>query len=98
MTTYHFSAMLWEYEAPASWHFISLPMKIADEIADATEGRTNGFGSVRVLVAIGGTQWATSLFPSKQRGTYVLPVKKAVRTAEGLREGEPAEVLLTVVG
>lgn len=98
MTTYHFSAVLWEYEGSASWHFVSLPTDVADEIADEAEDRTNGFGSVRVQVTIGGTQWSTSLFPSKRSGTYVLPVKKAVRTAERLIEGEPAEVSLTVVG
>ena len=32
----------------------------------------------------GETVWRTSLFPSAEAGAYVLPVKKAVRVAEGL--------------
>ena len=49
-------------------------LDVVDEIGDLMEGRTEGFGSVPVHVALGATQWSTSLFPDKQRGTYVLPV------------------------
>jgi hypothetical protein len=56
-----------------------------------------GFGSLRVEVAIGSTTWRTSVFPDTKRGTYLLPVKKQVRAAEGLVEGSVCSVELTVV-
>jgi hypothetical protein len=56
-----------------------------------------GFGSVRVRATVGGTTWTTSVFPDSTRGAYVLPVKKAVRRAEGLDEGDPADVVLEVL-
>ena len=37
------------------------------------------------------------MFPDSTRGAYVLPVKKAVRRAEGLDEGDPADVVLEVL-
>jgi len=43
-----------------------------------------GFGSVRVNVTIGGSTWKTSLFPSKELGHYVLPIKASIRKAEAL--------------
>lgn len=92
--TFSFTATLWEHEGPAAWHFVSLPHDIADEIADGSEGRTGGFGSVRVEVTIGDSRWRTSLFPDSRRGTYVLPVKRAVRTAEALADGSHAAVHL----
>jgi hypothetical protein len=61
------------------------------------EGRTGGFGSVRVDVVVGSSQWSTSLFPDSREGTYLLPVKKAVRLAEDLDEGADVAVTLTVV-
>lgn len=94
--TFGFAEPLWEYEGPASWFFVSLPTDIADEIADLTDGRTGGFGSVRVHVRVGGSGWSTSLFPSKQNGTYVLPMKKAVRVAEGLADGDIVPIEITL--
>jgi hypothetical protein len=92
-----FTAEVWEHEAPAAWHFVSLPEGVADEI-EATYGhRAAGFGSLRVEVTIGKTRWLTSVFPDRKRGTYVLPVKKEVRVAEQLAAGKPAKVSLVVV-
>lgn len=94
---YSFSAELWEWEAQASWFFVSVPEEIADDIEELHGAHAGGFGSIRVKVAVGGSRWATSLFPDKKRGTYVLPVKKPVRVAEGLEVGDRVPVTLTVV-
>ncbi len=96
-TTYHFTAALWEWPAKAAWHFVTVPVAISDEIDARTEGFTNGFGSVRVRVRIGGSEWATSLFPDTKQQAYVLPIKKAVRVAEGLAVGADAEVHVELV-
>ena len=44
---------------------------------------------------IGQTTWQTSIFPNKD-GSYVLPVKAAVRKAETLKDGDPLTVHLEV--
>ncbi|MFC8529817.1 DUF1905 domain-containing protein [Nocardia sp. NPDC057227] len=80
-----------------SWHFLSLPEAVADEIEERYGHRTTGFGAVKVRVRVGGSSWSTSLFPDPKRGTYVLPVKKAVRAAEGLVAGSAAAVDLEVL-
>ena len=92
-----FAAEVWEHDGPASWYFISLPEAEADDIEAEFGQRAGGFGSVRVEVMIGDTQWATSLFPDNKRATYLLPVKKAVRKAEGITAGSVVTVNLTVV-
>jgi hypothetical protein len=56
-------------------------------------GQRRGFGSVKATVRLGGSEWQTSLFPSKDHGWF-LPVKKPVRVAEGLSEGDEVEVEL----
>jgi hypothetical protein len=37
---------------------------------------------LRVQVTVGGSKWTTSIFPDSVRGSYVLPIKRAVRKAE----------------
>ncbi|BBH17444.1 hypothetical protein Back2_17310 [Nocardioides baekrokdamisoli] len=97
-TVYAFEAELWRWrpEEGGSWFFVSVPFEIADEI-DETSGPKRGFGSVRVGVTVGSVTWRTSLFPSKEHKTYVLPVKAAVRKANDLAEGDLAKVRLTLV-
>lgn len=92
-----FTATVWEHAGPTSWYFLSLPEPATDDIDARFGHRAAGFGSIRVAVAIGATRWTTSIFPDTKRGTYVLPVKKAVRVAEGLTDGTDARVELEVL-
>jgi hypothetical protein len=97
---YRFTAPLWIWEASGegSWHFVTLPEDAADEIkAIADGGVRRGFGSVRVEATVPPTTWRTSIFPSKESGSYVLPVKKAVRAAAGIDDGDHVEVELTLL-
>ena len=59
------------------------------------DGR-NGFGSARVEAKIGDTCWKTSVFPHKESGGWLLPVKAAVRKAEGLAEGDAVTVTVSL--
>lgn len=92
-----FGAELWEHDGPGAWCFVSLPDDDADDVEELTRHRTRGFGSVRVEVRVGSTTWCTSLFPDSKRRTYVLPVKKAVRAAEGWDIGDRREVELRLI-
>ena len=95
--TYAFAAELWEWSAKASWFFLNVPEDDADDIEERFGRTAAGFGSIRVEVTIGATTWRTSVFPSKENGTYVLPVKKSVRVAEGLEPGGIAHVELSIL-
>lgn len=87
-----FRAALWLWEARSSRYWmVSLPPDAADDIT-ALPSEPRGFGSVKVEVTLGQTVWRTSVFPSDE--TYMLPVKRAVLTAEGVEDG--AEIELTV--
>lgn len=79
------------------WHFVTLPVDQADEIDELTMFTSRGFGSVRVEVTIGNTTWDTSLFPDAKAESYVLPIKKLVRTVERLEAGKVVEVSLELV-
>ena len=97
MVDFHAELWIWSARRDDSWTFVSLPVEASDEIRDRTAGRVRGFGSVRVRATVGGSTWLTSIFPDKASGAYVLPVKKAVRTAESLDAGDRAGVRIEVV-
>jgi hypothetical protein len=86
----------WDARDDAAWYFTSVPPELSEEIREIPRPY-RGFGSVRVRARVGGSEWATSIFPSSRDGAYVLPLKKAVRDAEGLVDGGMVAVRLEVL-
>jgi hypothetical protein len=86
--------------APAAWHFITIPLEKADVLKKifTNDGKkmSRGWGSIPVVAKVGKTEWRTSIFPAKDSGGYLLPVKLAVRTAEGLYMDGIVKVTLCV--
>lgn len=94
---------LWTPDPPAtaSWHFIRVTGAAADRLrAEALDvraaGLTRGFGSVPVAATIGQTTFRTSLFPHRESGGYLLPVRAEVRRREGIAAGETVGVALRI--
>ena len=97
MRTHTFSADLWLWTSTGSWVFLTVPPDASDAIRAMPRPPRAGFGSIRVKVTLGGSRWATSIFPESKSGCYVLPVKKAVRVAEGVDVGDAVEVTIETV-
>ncbi|MCM0620827.1 DUF1905 domain-containing protein [Nocardioides bruguierae] len=104
MTAWEFAAPVWLHvpagadaggePAPGTWAFCTLPEDVGEEVC-LLSGPRRGFGSVRVQVEVGRSAWSTSVFPGSDG--FVLPLKKAVRRAEGLEPGDLAHVRLRLV-
>lgn len=91
---YEFESTIWRWRDDGAWHFLTLPEDVSDDIEDRTPVRA-GFGSVKVEVTVGASTWRTSVFPSKELGGFILPVKKSVREAEQCGEGDTIRVRIT---
>lgn len=78
-----------------SWYFAHVPVEESAEIAALPIPR-RGFGSLRVRAQIGETTWKTSVFPNRD-GRYSLPLKREVRTREGLEDGDPVSVTIELI-
>ncbi|WP_460605494.1 DUF1905 domain-containing protein [Jatrophihabitans fulvus] len=87
-----FRAQLVEWRGPAPYWWVPLDDAACDHVRG--EDASYGWGAVPVRVRIGATEWETSLLP--RDGGYWLPLKKVVRTAEGIGDGDTVEVTLTV--
>lgn len=94
---YTFSAKIWLYPTEtAAWHFVTLPKDIGSILKSTHQANRRGFGSLPVSVTIGTTTWHTSIFPDGHSGSYLLPIKAAVRTHEELLLDDVVTVTLQV--
>lgn len=89
-----FSGPIWNWKGPAPWYFVTVPDEECLELAESSTMVSYGWGMIPVTAQIGGTGWRTSLFPKD--GRYIVPLKAAVRTAEGLEVGDMVTVRLIV--
>lgn len=96
------TGVLWRWTGGSNngtWHFLTIDGAPGEALSGTAlmrrlEGNSRGFGSLKVAARIGGTSFATSVFPNKADGGWILPVKAAVRKAEGIGEGDDIEVSL----
>jgi Domain of unknown function (DUF1905) len=101
--THTVTTKLWIWstdKAPASWHFLTIDGVAAEAIHALAlmrrleGGVKRGWGSLKVRATIGDTSFETSMFPAKDVGGWLLPVKASVRKAEGLIAGDKVEVTI----
>lgn len=90
----NFDGEIWYWRGPAPFHFVTVPDEPGEELRAVSALVSYGWGVIPVTVTIGETSWATSLIPKD--GTYVVPVKTAVREAEGLGVGDQVRVQVEV--
>lgn len=89
MSEWRLDGRVVEWRGPAPYVFVELPREASEEIREA--GRELVYwGQVPVSAVIGGTGFATALFP--REGLYLLPLRIAVRRAEGIAEGDRVTV------
>ena len=82
--------------AVAAWHFVPLPKKQGVEIKKNFGAVARGWGSHRVLATIGKTSWKTSIFWDNRSGTYLLPLKLAVRQKEMVAKGDKVKFTIVI--
>lgn len=91
---WEFVAEVWEWRGPAPFYWASVSPRAGAEIRDGAPLTSYGWGAIPVEARIGETTWETSLLPKD--GGYVLPLKAAVRRAEGIDLGDDVAVTLRV--
>lgn len=77
---------IWRWKGEGGWHFANVPPKQSAEIKERFGRTARGWGSIRVSIQIGKTEWNTSLFPHRKSKSYLFAIKADVRKAERLAE------------
>lgn len=89
-----FSAEVVEWRGPAPFYFVVAPPEEGEWLTGIMREVTYGWGMIPVAGRIGRTDFTTSLWPRK--GTWWVPLKDAVRRAEGIELGDVITVALAV--
>jgi hypothetical protein len=89
-----FSGEIWFWRGPAPYYFVTVPAELSLDLKDISGIVTYGWGMIPVRVAIGKTEWTTSLFPKEDQ--YIVPIRANVRAAENLENGDTVAVRLEV--
>ena len=74
--------------------FVTVPPDVSDDVRSRAGAPRPGFGSVWVEVTVGDSTWRTSVFPDKEFGCFVLPIKAAARRAEKVVAEDAVHVAL----
>ena len=91
----------WSTVSGARLIFLRFTGDVADQIGATAlmrrieTGRRRGWGSLKVRARIGATEFTTSIFPG-DGATWLLPVKAAVRRAEGVEEADTVTAQIDV--
>ena len=94
--SFEFSSALTEWDAKPNVFLLPVPPDVGASVRDVPTP-PRGFGAVAVVVTIGGSRWSTSIFPSSSHDGFSLPVKAAVRLAEGIELGDTITATIQLV-
>ena len=89
-----FTGEVWFWRGPSPYHFVTVPEPESEQLRATAALVTYGWGMIPVQLRVGSTRATTSLFPKD--GGYVVPLKDAVRAAEGIAVGDTVTVRLVV--
>jgi len=90
---FEFEGPVIEWRGPAPFYFLRVPEEEGADIKFAAKG-IEYWGQVPVVVRIGDTEFKTALFPKD--GSYLIPLKDAVRKAAGIELDQVLSVALNV--
>jgi hypothetical protein len=89
-----FESTIIYWRGPAPFFYAPIPPEHAGEVRRAAKVASYGWGCVPVEAAIGDVPFTTALFPKD--GSYLLPIKAAVRRKTDVTAGDRVAVDMTI--
>lgn len=94
MAQFAFDAVVIYWRGPAPFFYAPVPPAEAAQIRRASKLVSYGWGVIPVEATIDGVTFTTSLFP--KNGTYLVPLKDAVRKPIGITADDTIHIELTL--
>lgn len=87
---YSTTGEIFEWRGPAPFTFVAIDPKQSKEIKSRSAMFTYGWGVLYIHGLLGKTEFSTTLFPKD--GVYYIPIKVAVKKAEGVDLGDKVTI------
>ena len=84
----------WFWRGPSPFHFVTVPQAESSSIRAIAPLVTYGWGMVPTEVRLGRRTWRTALIPKD--GSYLVPIKDAIRLAERVDKGDTISLELVI--
>ena len=94
LAQFRFETTIIEWRGPSPFFYAPIPAEHVDELRQLTKIVSYGWGVTPVEARIGDAAFKTSLFPKD--GTYLLPLKDAVRRKTNVTAGDVIAVEMTL--
>lgn len=91
---YSFTGKLWKYRGKGGWFFVTIPKSVSKKIREVHHASEEGWGRLKTSAAIKNSNWNTSIWYDTKIGSYILPIKAAIRKSESLCDGSLVEIRL----
>jgi hypothetical protein len=91
---FRFEAEIIVWRGPAPFFFAPAPADQVEALRQAARLASYGWGVIPVEATLLGVTFTTSLFPKD--GTYLVPIKVAVRRKTGVTAGDVVDVELVI--
>lgn len=91
---FEFTNPVFEWRGPAPYFYVALSHEVSQELTDLAPVLTFGWGMIPGAVTVGETDFTTALF--RKDGLYLIPLRKAIREAEGIELGDTVSGTLVV--
>lgn len=85
---------IFEWRGPAPFHFVRVNEKDGAVIKGQAQMLTYGWGVIPAHGKLGKTEFSTALFPKD--GSYLVPIKDALRKSENLEIGDEVIIHLNL--
>ena len=98
-TEYEFLAKAYQSSSSkemCGWIFVSLPKELSKEIRTNFKCLEEGWGRMKVIAKLGGSEWQTAIWFDTKQDTYLRPLKAKIRKQENVVLGEDVKVTILV--
>ena len=91
-----FSAPLQRWIGENGWFYVVLPEDSWEMLRSMSGISSRGFGSIKVSVQVGRSEWKTSIFPDTKMKRYILFIKIEIRNSENVTIDDVLELTITI--
>ena len=91
---FRFETTVIHWRGPSPFFYAPVPAELAGEVRAEAKAVSYGWGVVPAEAQVGGVTFTTSLFPKD--GTYLVPLKDAVRKKAAVTAGDRVTVEMTL--